>query len=336
MFPIYPGFEDLSLRVEVDWRGQTRTIVARLEQWPDSEEAVLVCSFEGNKSAGEWFIITGKGIYCRRNPNRLLRRYVEYNGPRPQCKWRFSSRGSRQIKALITRAFHQNNWGARPVPAAYLSELPGSPRVVIKIHPHFLWCPTTNWHDFLHFKISNRPTGLSYLQREDKGQLLNYWKDRDSDARFAWQWASLSRAAKSQLLTGYEGDITTLTRLMREVLLSSDLFWRHAPMWHWRICIVSTQGRLYGYSPVTKLKAELDSLSLWESALRAHFMPLAQPNLLQYHSCIEDDLRTLGQVFVRQPPTAHEQLEAKLALRGWLRDKATPDVAASLLASLES
>ncbi len=309
-------------------------VIARLEQWPETDQAVLICSFENDKSAGEWFLTTHVGLYCRRNPSRLLHRYVEYGGPRPPCKWRFSSRGSSQMRSLIERAFRQNRWGVKivPISVVYLPELPDSPRVAVHKHPYFSWCPTTNRNDFLQFKISSRPAEFSPPQSEMKGQLLNCWKDRDSDARFAWQWASLSRNAKIQMLTGYNGNMDELTHLMRKVLLSSGLLWRHAPRWHWRICIIPIQGRIYGNAPTKSLEAELKLLELWDSVFRAHFMPQAQPNLLQYHSCIEDDMRTLGQASVRQAPTAHEQLEAKLALREWLHNKATPPQIEQLLA----
>ena len=45
MFLAYRGFENLPLRVEVKWQGETRFVMGRIAQWPGSELAVVVCSF---------------------------------------------------------------------------------------------------------------------------------------------------------------------------------------------------------------------------------------------------------------------------------------------------
>lgn len=103
MFAIYPGFEDLSLRVEVEWRGSKRTVVARLEQWPNSDKAVLVCQIEGEDN--EFLLRSWSGFYCRDKPQRVLHRYVSSETGQPRVRWRWSGRAERQVRAIIERSF---------------------------------------------------------------------------------------------------------------------------------------------------------------------------------------------------------------------------------------
>ena len=331
MFPIYPGFENLPLHVDVEWQGRTRPVVARLEQWPGSEEALVVCSFEDDKRLGEWVLENNNGLYCRRNPRRLLRRHVTHDGPRPHCTWRLSGRATRQLKSLIACAFHRYNMGVKPLRIVHLPELPHAPHVAIERHPYFFWCPSTNRNSFLQFRLGTRPTGFSPPYREAKSQLLDGWKDKSSDARFAWGWASLTKSEKRRLLTGYDGDSNEMACVMRWILNSSTLFWQHAPRWRWAIRVIPIQDLLRGHCPSLQLETELAQLEIWNAILRAHFIPRGRADLLRDHPCIEDEMRTLSHVFVGQAPTAHEQLEAKLQLREWLRDKATPQQIKDLL-----
>ena len=56
--------------------------------------------------------------------------------------------------------------------------------------------------------------------------------------------------------------------------------------------------------------------------------------MLEQHICAREFWRhaeTLENVRVDEPPTMHEQLEARLELREWLEDKATPDEIARML-----
>lgn len=57
VFPPFPGFEKFVLRVEVEWQGRARFVVARLEALPGSPRtAVLVATFEDAPAEGEWLV----------------------------------------------------------------------------------------------------------------------------------------------------------------------------------------------------------------------------------------------------------------------------------------
>ena len=76
MFEVYPGFEELELRIEVEWRGQTRMVVARLERWLDSRQAALVCQFADDEDEGEWIIVDkGSSLpYTMGRPEKLMQK----------------------------------------------------------------------------------------------------------------------------------------------------------------------------------------------------------------------------------------------------------------------
>ena len=64
MFPTYPGFEDLPIRVEVEWQGRTRPVVANIERWPLHHQLiVVVCQFEEDAGDGEWVLLDHLGIF---------------------------------------------------------------------------------------------------------------------------------------------------------------------------------------------------------------------------------------------------------------------------------
>lgn len=82
-----------------------------------------------------------------------------------------------------------------------------------------------------------------------------------------------------------------------------------------------------------------DFLTQWDELIPEHCFPHWRIDWFHQHLCVIrfalNHCSSLSHVKMNEPPTAHEQLEAKLALRDWLKDKATPAVAARLLASLD-
>ena len=323
MFLAYCGFEDLTLRIEVKWQNQERVVLARLEQWPDSDVAVVVCSFEADKSGEEWLVANNRGIYARTSPRKMLRRRVDYSGAKPRVRWELSSRAQSQLHYLVESAFHEFSPVAELVRAVYLPQLPASPRVAVRNRVNASWCDGPGRANLTLFRVPDSPKGLSHDKREAQRQLWQLWSDPRSDARFAWHWTSLTEGQRRFALTGFGGDIGELARLMELVLKSYSALWRGASFWRWNLNIEPSRSRYFGAGQAPD-ETDSNCLAPWSALFYEIFAPRAQIRWLGEHHCIPGKMRQLGTVAVRQAPTAHEQLEAKLALRDWLRVKATP------------
>ena len=336
MFAIYPGFEDLTLRVEVEWRGSKRMVVARLEQWPGASYAVLSCTREDTGS--KYFVSNGKAFYQLSAPQRWLCRYVAYDihSRKPQNKTKFNTRGEDKFRSIVQRAFRENNanWGV--IRLVQLPELPKKPRVVAEFPENLCWCLNPLWPNFMPFRLEPAPTELDLEENIAQQQILDAWNDESSDAYLAWNWATLSKEDKRRQIAGFDGDWNELEHIMKLIMQSSTSLWQLDNEWSWWFSLSNGSGYLDSSNGREDEGTSL--LECWREVLCAYFRPKWREEWLIKHLCVNEfwkEFGIFGDVFVKNA-TAHEQIEAKLALREWLRDKATPAVAASLLASLES
>lgn len=165
---------------------------------------------------------------------------------------------------------------------------------------------------------------------------MQLWANENSGLRFAWEWAQLSKTQRRRTVIGFDGDLSELQEIMVLVLNSSSLLWQNSLLWYWCIHVNPARDRIYAHAGTQSEELGEKYLAQWNSFLRAYFLPNSRRFPIELHPCAQDYITTAGEVWLRQAPTAHEQLEAKLALRDWLRDKATPAVATPLLASLEN
>ncbi len=85
MFDAYPGFEGLTLRVEVEWQGRARPVVVQIVQWPafDSEAAVVLCVMEDDAEAGERIVTDYNALYFVPLPQSLIHRRNKISLTRP-------------------------------------------------------------------------------------------------------------------------------------------------------------------------------------------------------------------------------------------------------------
>ena len=330
MFSAYPGFEELPLRLTVQHKGRARPVVAHLEQWPDSDKAVVCCGFEDEASGEEWLIANNRGLYERRAPRQMLRRIVDSSGARPRAGWRLSSRAQSQLRYLVESAFHPYSPVATLVRAVYLPQLPASPRVAIQRRVNASWCDEPGHTNFTQFRVPDLEKGFAREPRAAQRQLHQLWRDPQSDARFAWQWASLSHQQRLRALTGYDGEMSELGRAMELILKSSPVLWRGASFWCWNFNIDPALNRYFGAGQAPS-EASSALLARWSALLCQRFVPRGQVGWPGKHHCIPSALGALATVVVRQAPSAHEQLEAKLALRDWLGTAATSQGMKTLL-----
>ncbi len=330
MFAIYPGFEDLTLRVEVEWRGAPRTVVARVTQWPSSDQAVLSCAFEDDADESEWLILVNNTVYAATRPDKWLKMVTSGQGASQKNRMEFRPADAKKICGLIRRGFSEDSVAR----AFYFPTLPDLPRVILRVDNFWCWCiHTTGAVPFLF------DANVSEDNRTQKieAQLQNAWADETSDVRFVWKWFSDSDDGHYRNLTGFTGTWEEVEATMKTILISATLLWQLEPRWVW--IFGTTFDTNFVVGEAGRVEVVEQYFQPWVDFLQPYFLPLYTVALGKKHLCLSPEnprSRNIGMIGTDHLPTAHEQLEAKLALREWLRDKATPDVAARLLASLES
>ena len=326
MFPAYPGFESLPLRVKVEWRGRKRAVVARLQQWPNSDDAVLVCNFD-DEETGEQLIARGDAFWRLGTPHNWLCRYAVYDiATREPAGW--SERGQFKLRSCLQRAFASGK-----LSCAIIYALPdvAAPNLVLVESDVLYWCYGPDRSSFVPFHLMR---SLPADAQEARHQLESAWQDRLSDARFAWDWANRTEHEHLYLLTGYAGASHELKQTMRRVLQASSALWQGESIWMWNLS--AQEGELTGAS--RNFRGDDDLLEPWNWWVRSHYFPDLAHHLRRNHPCVADlwekRVRGIARVQVAAP-TFHEQLEAKLWLRDWLQDKASPEQVQVLLAALE-
>ena len=134
-----------------------------------------------------------------------------------------------------------------------------------------------------------------------------------------------------------------LKRVAPLILQCADI-WENAEHWEWNLSLISDDHN--EMKSRQQINAKLHrNLHPWLKVLRAHFAPQRRDDWFKKHICVRNFWRQLqfdeaeprrGTIKANRLDSAHEQLEAKLALREWLRDKATPAVIEQLLGGLEA
>ena len=149
------------------------------------------------------------------------------------------------------------------------------------------------------------------------------WSEPGSDARFAWQWANWNeeeRIARSGIAKSAADEAE---QVMKWILTSSSVWGRCSWSLNWNENERKTSWRLYDYDQMADVDS--DVLDEWQQWLWSRFFSGWRGDLLEQHECAREFWRfhTLVEVETDQPPTMHEQLEAKLQLREWLERNAT-------------
>ena len=320
MFPAYSGFENLPLRAEVEWRGQERAVVARLERWPNSGDAILACAFEGEE-AGERLITSGDTFWHLGAPHDWLCRYALYDtATRKPQSW--SERGQLKLRSCLQRALASGKLSFASVYA--LPDVP-APNLVLAEGDVLYWCYGPDQSRFVPFYLTRK---LPANAQDARDQLCSAWHDRASDARFAWDWANSTDHKRLYLLTGFAGARHEVERAMKMILCNKSSLWETESCWRWNLSESELSGESWS-------GADDELLELWNRWVRNHYYPDLNSLLRREHPCVQElwseRVREV-RVTVNGPPSMHEQLEAKLWLRDWLQDKATTEQIAELLA----
>lgn len=220
------------MRVEVEWRGSKRWVVARLEQWLDSGKAVVVCSFEEEEEAGPFIIVATKsGIpYSLDKPRRLIHHAMAFDVVTRQAAripQSFKPANLEKMNDIIRRAFVGEDFTvARPLE---LNTIAAEPRLALCLPKVSAWvCGTEHW------KWSRFRRNCSYdtSHSEAQQQLLQEWAIEQSNTRFAWEWATLSREQRLSRI-GWRGDKQECYRLMRLILTASSRVWESGTGCSW-------------------------------------------------------------------------------------------------------
>ena len=335
MFQIYPGFEELLLRVEVEWRGCARPVVARLEQWPDSDKAVLVCAFVEDPINSERVLAQGRSFYFVEVPDKLL-----HKGNRLYARPEFRRQAEEKLQSIVRFAYADNHTNFNLARVLFLPDLPAIPRCIWDAKEGLLWCVDTIELGRKFVRFTHLSEELSLNKQETIETLRNTWNNQDSDIRFAWEWSRLNDADKNQLLMGETGNLRKLEQVMRQVLVATTQLWELHDRWMWKLTPYESSNDGFFYDISSFEEDNVVWSHHWQKFLRLRYAPQWRQDLIERYECAREFYYsssnfTIGLVEVNHPPTAHEQLEAKLALRDWLANAATPDVAAVLLASLD-
>ena len=340
MFDAYLGFEDLPLRVEVEWRGHKRWIVARLEQWPDSDHAVLVCVFEDDANDGEWLVMNSRPPHYLDAVNELLHRVVIFDTTtrQPTEFYRWKDEGEARIKKVVQRSFRGGGEGKLHDVARIinLDKLPREPKLALWNRESCRWLYGVehwNWIEFA--RHSDVPFETSQTWASET--LLKLWHQPASEARFSWQWAQWSDEERNQQLAP-GCNWAEFRHTMKLVLHTNSRLWQSDTRTLWGILPDAESGELRAilHDYESDLDVMDDLTRAWSSWLIAHFASDWRADWMRQYHCVDNFTSHSHQeralVTIQQPPTAHEQLEAKLQLRDWLQGKATPTEINQLLA----
>lgn len=337
MFPAYPGFENLPLRVEVQWRGAVRPVVARLEQWPDSGKAVLVCAFEDDETNGPLVIVVTRGgiPYSLKRPEKLLHHAIAFEIARRQMirvPYSFKPAKLEKMKDILRRAFTGIDFTiARPL---QLDTIPTKPKLALCLPNVSAWITGDEHQEWSLFR---RECSFEQSHLEARQQLLQEWQTKGSNVKFAWEWAALNKKQKLRLI-GWKGK-EELSRITTLILKANIRLWESGKGCSWNFSLDKKSGELKGelYMWPTKLIEPKDFLTVWDAILTKHCFPDWRADWFRQHLCVAhfalNNCRQASYAQVDSPPTAHEQLEAKIQLRDWLEDKATPAEIEQLLAN---
>ncbi len=334
----------MTLRVEVQYQGRARMVVARVEHWPGSDEAVVICEFEDDAEAGAWIVTDYRDFYIVPWPRRWLSRPLVLNRQTPYLHRPTQLKPAREKKFRLLLQGTFNGGIARHGLARIftLPELPTSPNVVVQMpdDDNLYWCPTPKRNDAIPFALAENTTRLSSRKAEVEAQLRSAWRDETSDAHFAWLWFGLSNNEKFLELTGLHNKSEVRARIEGEMRRVMRLMLIYFEMWgpdeQWSLYFV-----LDGSSHIShedgRLEKNEQNLHEWNALLRDHLMPQFRDGWREEHRCVGNCWQIempWASVEIEQAPTEAEQLEAKRALRGWLAQVTTPDVATRLLESL--
>ncbi len=328
MFAPRPGFEELPIRADVKWRRCRRPVVARLEQWPESDKAVLVCRFEDDENAGEWLVLEPQGD-------------VPYFVGKAALA-RLKVREHTREKRLIAKALERRSLSAGRL--FFWPDLPAPNIVIATLSRRGIWL--NSWQNIAREGAERPRFDLRFEIGEMNAEaaeklILQASGERESDAQFSRGWAQLSADEKRRIVTGYGGDFAELSQLMSWVLMiCAD--WRadKAVNWEWNLALNAALRWHVRNTSTGRYGHDISQLQAWETLLKAHFVPHLNTEYLDKYPCVRDfarrQWRVIGRAEVRGEASAHQQLEAKLALRDWLRTIAPLDVAGVALASLEN
>ena len=172
-----------------------------------------------------------------------------------------------------------------------------------------------------------RPRFLKADSRRRKRNLRQLWNDKESEVRFAWEWAALGDEQRKQLL-GWPTSWESMERIMRWAVTAIIPFWQACDVIYWDFTVDGKSGEFTSEFEdfYSGLGLAPPPLAGWAEFLIQHFIPHWRADLFRRHPCVSryvngkyyDSAR--ASVRVGSCSTAHEYLEAKLALRDWLRD----------------
>ncbi len=331
MFPTYPSFEDVIIRAEIQWQGRARPLAARIARWPLAPQLVFgACYFEDDASDGEWALLDHLGIFV------------------------FPVVGSNADNSGISHekliSIFKGQLGKPRIYLGRLVELalPDNPRFALCAPPQHSGEHRTNFwvkdHIFYEsFDFAESPFHLD--ETGVRAALQSEWRDEQSDARFAWQWAQWSYEEQDRKSLGAVRDVTELSQVARWIMQCSPELWRDESntQWTWHLSLVLDE--MNSLSSDAKGSAKLPNcLGTWLVLLRAHFAPQRRADWFEDHRCVREFWSEIVadefdpeiiRVEARRPGSHHQLLETKLALRHWLRRAATFHGAESLLRALE-
>ena len=282
----------------------------------------------------------GSTAYDLDRPDKLLRQTTSYCANTQilieSRVW--TDKGRAKMQEMMRRGFEGKRNSIARVLRLY--ELPQEPRLALWGLERCFWLNGEGHWKRTEFK--QPATSFYWSESQARQSLLSQWHKSESRARFSWEWSRLDDKQKKHRL-GFTGDELELERVMSLVLAARNHDWKEGDCLIWQFDADNETGQFAGSfvnaNQHNQQEASLDLLS-WDDLLIARYASSWRSELVVQHECVKPYLSSLyyefGYAIRNQAPTAHEQLEAKLALRDWLADKATPEQARELLASLET
>ena len=152
--------------------------------------------------------------------------------------------------------------------------------------------------------------------------VLAEWKNESGRAFFSWRWARMSEQERRAWFYDAPDGFHALEHLVRLVLQSADEIWEENPKISWARYLGNSDGLLLNEAgkSVAREKEE-PRLHFWRTFFDELFCRSQweiiehQPNVREW--LLEQSSYGYMRIEVSRP-TAHERLEARLELRGWL------------------
>jgi len=194
--------------------------------------------------------------------------------------------------------------------------------------------------DWFRLPVAAGESLLDWSARDLGTVLLQHVANRESDVRFALNWAHLNQfEQEDHALYVRRGTVAELRALLACALTIEPQVQKHVATWSWDVEREENRSNLSFRESVNSMgewAPTSSRLRAWKRELLTYFAPDFDAALRRRHVCVRKSTGNYDFLLRLevQTPSHHERMEAALELCDWARDKIAPRKLALLLGAL--